>query len=247
MLGKTETKGERGGRGLDGWIPSPTQTTWIWVNSRRHWRTGKAGMQQLLGSQWVGYDWVNNNWPSAPNPAFCSWLWDAGSGLQILLLITCLLFDSANRGHQVRGGENGLDPSCVLACLLFLLLPGQQSPSTCRQCWPAASRLPWFPENSHGSTNTSASLVPVTQVIFPSFQVLLIPQSLPLYSAAPGTEVVLCHNYLLSYFHILFLLFQISNTHLTNFLNQILSNKGTSVGSIFLSGSWHIYLLNKIL
>lgn len=47
--------------------------------------------------------------------------------------------------------------------------------------------------------------------------------------------------------HFLFLPFQISNTHLTNFLNQILSFKRTSVGSVFLPGSWHIQLLNKIL
>ena len=35
MLGKTETKGEEGSRGWDGWMASPTQWTWVWEISRR--------------------------------------------------------------------------------------------------------------------------------------------------------------------------------------------------------------------
>ena len=39
MLGKIE--GERGDdRGWDGWMPSPTQWTWVWVNSGNWWQTG---------------------------------------------------------------------------------------------------------------------------------------------------------------------------------------------------------------
>jgi len=33
--------GEAGVRGWDGWMASPTQWTWVWANSRRHWRTGE--------------------------------------------------------------------------------------------------------------------------------------------------------------------------------------------------------------
>ena len=35
MLGKIEGRRGRGGRGWDGWMASPTQWTWVWVNSRR--------------------------------------------------------------------------------------------------------------------------------------------------------------------------------------------------------------------
>ena len=35
MLGKTEGRRRRGGRGWDGWMASPAQWTWVWVNSRR--------------------------------------------------------------------------------------------------------------------------------------------------------------------------------------------------------------------
>ena len=33
--------GEGDDRGWDGWMASPTQWTWLWVSSRRCWRTGK--------------------------------------------------------------------------------------------------------------------------------------------------------------------------------------------------------------
>ena len=36
--------GERGNRGWDGWMTSPTQRTWVWANSVRQWKTGKRGM-----------------------------------------------------------------------------------------------------------------------------------------------------------------------------------------------------------
>ena len=31
-------------RGQDGWMPSPTQWTWVWASSRRWWRTEKPGV-----------------------------------------------------------------------------------------------------------------------------------------------------------------------------------------------------------
>ena len=38
-------------RGWDGWMASPTQWTWVWVNSGRQWRTGKPGVLQSMGSK----------------------------------------------------------------------------------------------------------------------------------------------------------------------------------------------------
>ena len=48
--------GEAGDRGLDGWISSPSQWTWVWVNSRRYWRTAKPSMLQSMGSQMVWHN-----------------------------------------------------------------------------------------------------------------------------------------------------------------------------------------------
>ena len=50
-------------RGWDGWMASPTQWTWVWVNSGSWWWTGRAGVLQSMGSQRVGQDWATElNW-----------------------------------------------------------------------------------------------------------------------------------------------------------------------------------------
>ena len=51
--------GEGDDRGWAGWMASPTQWTWVWVNSRSWWWTGRPGMLQFMGSQRVGHDWLN--------------------------------------------------------------------------------------------------------------------------------------------------------------------------------------------
>ena len=59
--------GEGNNRGWDGWMASPTQWTWAWVNSRSWWWTGRPGMLQSMGSQRVGHDWVTElNWTELP-------------------------------------------------------------------------------------------------------------------------------------------------------------------------------------
>ena len=50
--------GEGDDRGWGGWMASPTQWTWVWVNSRSWWWTGRPGMLQSMGLQRVGHDWV---------------------------------------------------------------------------------------------------------------------------------------------------------------------------------------------
>ena len=44
-------------RGWNGWMASLTQWTWVWVSSRRWWRTGKPGVLQSMGSQRVRHNW----------------------------------------------------------------------------------------------------------------------------------------------------------------------------------------------
>ena len=57
MLGKIEGGRRRGG--WNGWMASPTQWTWVWVNSGSWWWTGRPGMLQSMGSQRVGHNWLN--------------------------------------------------------------------------------------------------------------------------------------------------------------------------------------------
>ena len=56
--------GEEGDdRGWNGWMASPTQWTWVWVNSGSWWWTGRPGMLQFMGLQRVGQDWATElNW-----------------------------------------------------------------------------------------------------------------------------------------------------------------------------------------
>ena len=50
-------------RGWDGWMASPTQWIWVWVNSRSWWWTGRPGVLQSMGLQRIWHDWVAElNW-----------------------------------------------------------------------------------------------------------------------------------------------------------------------------------------
>ena len=62
--------GEEGDdRGWDCWMASPTRWTWVWVNSRSWWWTGRPGVLQFMGSQRVRHDWVTElNWTES---CFC--------------------------------------------------------------------------------------------------------------------------------------------------------------------------------
>ena len=69
LLEKTLMLGGIGGRrrgddrGWGGWMAPPTRWTWVWVNSRRWWWTGRPGVLQFMESQSVGHDWVTElNW-----------------------------------------------------------------------------------------------------------------------------------------------------------------------------------------
>ena len=48
--------GEGDDREWDGWIASLTRGTWVWVDSRSWWWTGRPGMLRFMGSQRVGHD-----------------------------------------------------------------------------------------------------------------------------------------------------------------------------------------------
>ena len=58
-----EAGGEGDDRGWDGWMASPTRWTWVWMNSRSWWWTGRPGVLQFMGSQRVRHDWATElNW-----------------------------------------------------------------------------------------------------------------------------------------------------------------------------------------
>ena len=55
--------GEGDDRGWDGWKASPTRWTWVWVNSRSWWWTGRPGVLWFMGLQGVRHEWATElNW-----------------------------------------------------------------------------------------------------------------------------------------------------------------------------------------
>ena len=63
MLGGIGGRGEGDDRGWNGWMASPTQWTWVSVNSGSWWWTGRPGVLWFMGLQRVGHDWVTElNW-----------------------------------------------------------------------------------------------------------------------------------------------------------------------------------------
>ena len=59
--------GEGDDRGWDGWMASPTPWTWVWVNSRSWWWTGRPGVLQSIGLWRVRHNWVTElNWIEIP-------------------------------------------------------------------------------------------------------------------------------------------------------------------------------------
>ena len=57
MLGKIEGGRRRGQQRMRWLMASPTQCTWVWVNSGCWWWTGRPGVLQSMGSQSVRHEW----------------------------------------------------------------------------------------------------------------------------------------------------------------------------------------------
>ena len=63
ILQRLGVGGEGDDRGWDSWMESPTQWTWVWVNSGRWWWTGRPGMLHSMELQRVRHDWAAElNW-----------------------------------------------------------------------------------------------------------------------------------------------------------------------------------------
>ena len=83
---RLKAEGERDDRGWDGWMTSPTQWAWDWVNSRSWWWTWRPDVLQSMGSQRVRHDW-GTDWTELILWILFSTLW-----LGISLSYWCLCF-----------------------------------------------------------------------------------------------------------------------------------------------------------
>ena len=63
ILGGIGAGGEGDDRAWDGWMASLTWWTWVWVNSRSLWWTGRPGVLWFMGLQRVRHNWETElNW-----------------------------------------------------------------------------------------------------------------------------------------------------------------------------------------
>ena len=63
MLEAIGGRRRRGRQRVKWWMASPTQCTWVWVNSGSWWWTGRPGVLQFMGLQRVGDYWATElNW-----------------------------------------------------------------------------------------------------------------------------------------------------------------------------------------
>ena len=83
--------GEGDDRGWDGWMASLTRWTWVWVNSRSWWWTGRPGVLQFMGSQRVGHDWATE---------LTELNWD------VFLELSCFFDDPADVGSLISGSKS---------------------------------------------------------------------------------------------------------------------------------------------
>ena len=68
MLGNIEDRGRRGRQRMRWLMASPTQWTWLWVDSRSCWWRGRPGVLWFMESQRVRHDWVTElNWEELKN------------------------------------------------------------------------------------------------------------------------------------------------------------------------------------
>ena len=69
MLGGIGAGGQGDDWGWDGWMASPTQWTWVWVNSGSWWWTRRPGVLRFMWSERVRHDratelnWIELNFP----------------------------------------------------------------------------------------------------------------------------------------------------------------------------------------
>ena len=58
MWERLRAGGEGDDKRWDGWMASPTQLIWVWLDSGSWWWTGRPDMLWFMGSQRVGHGWV---------------------------------------------------------------------------------------------------------------------------------------------------------------------------------------------
>ena len=114
-------------------MASPTQWTWVWVNSGSWWWTGRPGVLQFMGSQRVEHDWATElNWTEL------NW-WDQMHDIHLLNVKFYASFFHSPLSPSLRG-------SLALLCFLPLVQSVSSVAQLCPNlCDPMDCSTPSFP------------------------------------------------------------------------------------------------------
>ena len=98
------------GENRDDWMASLTLWTWVWASSGSWWWTGKAGVLQFMGLQWVRHEWATELTPLLTSQVciFCDkhpWL------LHLTFLPECSLLLLGS--HQPSGWDPARNPDLM--------------------------------------------------------------------------------------------------------------------------------------
>ena len=126
-------------------MASPTRWTWVWVNSRSWWGTGRPGVLQFMGLQRVGHNWATElklNWTAeiiCSTARVCHERYWLGHRLLYVVRICVLHLESGElllpRGYVFWVGYRGENIMCLL--LQRLHQPGE---SLCDGCWASQEK-----------------------------------------------------------------------------------------------------------
>ena len=115
--------GEKGDdRRWDGWMASLTRWTWVWVNSRSWWWTGRPGVLRFTGLQRVRHDWATElNWTEGdknnlmlhPDSNICRFY---QINLDIYLAVQCKY--GLNIQPEITAGLQYI----IVMCLIFVVI-----------------------------------------------------------------------------------------------------------------------------
>ena len=95
-------------------MASPTRWTWVWVNSRSWWWTGRPGVLQFMGSQRVGHDWATElNWTEFHS--IFSYLCIEAYSYYIMLYFTFLEKTASSKNTQASSPPVGIPKSPVVS------------------------------------------------------------------------------------------------------------------------------------
>ena len=105
MLGKIEGRRRRDDRGWDGWMASPTQWTWVWMDSGSWWWTGRPVVHGAAKSQTRLSNWTELKWT-----AFT--LEEVSCSLSEKQSLNQNWWERAEKGEKAKFRQSGHDEPC---------------------------------------------------------------------------------------------------------------------------------------